>query len=297
MGWLNRTGRSATYTLPDCLVVGPQRAGTTWIHRYLETHPNVVVPTGVKETFFFDRRYRRGIDWYARHFRVTSTATMRVVEVAPSYFHHPELPSRVLKELGAIPLLCTLRNPAERSYSLYLLLRSYGLTRGEFRAAARQHPEILDTSRYGAHAARWIKYFGRDQIQFLFQETLASDPDEYARQICEHLDVPTVSIDESLAAPVNRPSVPSSERLARLALRASELARGVGAYPLVALAKRLGLKRLCYGQPGGSNLPRLTAADRRWIYNEVAAEIDALETLLDVDLSHWKASSSKQIAA
>ena len=275
-------------TVPNALVIGPQRAGTTWIHYYLETHPDVVVPGGVKETFFFDRRYERGIEWYAGHFRPADAARSRVVEVAPSYFHHPEVPSRVLRELGDIPLLCTLRNPAERSFSLYLLLQSYGLTRGDFRAAVKQRPEILGTSRYRTHIERWLEAFGRDRMLFLFQETLAEQPEDYTRQVCDHLEIPFVPIDASLDQPVNRPSVPASGRLARVGLYATELARGWGAYGAVEFAKGLGLKTLFYGKPGGDNLPRMTDADREWVIDQLSDEIDGLQDLLQVGLSHWK---------
>ncbi len=284
-------------TLPNCLVIGPQRAGTTWIHRYLEHHPDVVVPSGVKETFFFDRRFERGMDWYAAHFRGDTAADRRVVEVAPSYFHHPDLPARVRAQLGQIPLICTLRNPAERSFSLYLLLQSYGLTQSDFRSAVGQRPEILDTSRYRTHITRWLDLFGRDRVLFLFQETLAARPQEYAQQLCQHMNIPFVPIDASLAEPVNRPSVPRSRHLARLGLQASELARGMGAYRAVALAKRLGLKTLFYGKAGSSKLPRLTDDDRHWITNQLSDEISGLEELLEIDLSHWKTVPCKTRAA
>jgi len=281
--------RNHVARLPTCLVIGPQRAGTTWIHEYLARHPDVTVPHGVKETFFFDRRYQRGIAWYARHFRPTvERPNQRILEVGPSYFHHPAIPARVHKHLGSIPLVCTLRNPAERSFSLYLLLRSYGLTRSTFRKAVQERPEILDTSRYCTHVKRWFEVFGRRRMLFLFQETLAADPKTYARQICEHLEIPRLPIDASLAKPVNRPSVPHSGHLARVGLHASEALRGMGAYGALEIAKKMGLKRLFYGKPGSHKLPRLTDEDRQWLVKQLGDEIDGLEEFLKVDLSHWK---------
>ena len=292
-----KNNRTIAARLPNCLVIGPQRAGTTWIHCYLESHPDVVVPRGLKETFYFDRHYARGPGWYARHFRPAATPTGCVVEVAPSYFHRPELPTRVHDQLGPIPLVCTLRNPAERSFSLFLLLRSYGLTSHDFRTATRQRPDILETSHYRTHIQRWFKVFGRERMLFLFQETLAERPDEYARRICAHLEIPFHPIAPELSVAVNRPSEPHSGRLARFGLRASELIRGMGAYGVVNVAKRIGLKSLFYGTSGSNRLPRLSAEDRAWINEQLADEIDSLEDLLDADLSHWKTDRASLRAA
>jgi hypothetical protein len=56
-------------TLPDFLIIGAQKAGTTWLRALLRHHPNVYMPD--REIHFFNKEhnYRRGLDWYARHFR------------------------------------------------------------------------------------------------------------------------------------------------------------------------------------------------------------------------------------
>lgn len=55
-------------TLPNFLHIGPDRAGTTWLHRALARHPQVFVPTA-KEVLFFDQHWERGLHWYERHYR------------------------------------------------------------------------------------------------------------------------------------------------------------------------------------------------------------------------------------
>ncbi len=112
----------------------------------VEVCGDVVTPGSVKETFFFDRRYERGSDWYARHFRRGAATSDRVIAVASSYFHHPDVPARVLRHLGTIPRGCTVRDQADRRVSMYLPRRSYGLKMIDCRDAARQHPEIIETA-------------------------------------------------------------------------------------------------------------------------------------------------------
>src|ERR1700686_2590742 len=53
--------------LPDFLVIGTQRGGTTSLYNYLQTHP-CIEPSSTKEIHFFDRRFHRGLGWYRGHF-------------------------------------------------------------------------------------------------------------------------------------------------------------------------------------------------------------------------------------
>ena len=55
-------------TLPTFLGIGVQRAGTTWLHTLLNSHPDVYMPTHRKEIRFFDRYYERGLSWYEEFF-------------------------------------------------------------------------------------------------------------------------------------------------------------------------------------------------------------------------------------
>src|SRR6202166_3585681 len=83
---------SMTRCLPQIIHVGPERTGTTWVHRVLEGH--VDLPYGVKETRFFTNFYDKGIDWYARHFRY-ATGERRVAEICPNYFFKTEALERI----------------------------------------------------------------------------------------------------------------------------------------------------------------------------------------------------------
>ena len=88
------------------------RSATTWIHRYLKSWDDVCLPTDVKETFFFDRRFTKGLGWYSRHFRGCQASKFRItVEVGPSYFHSEKAPARIRDVLGQIPLIVIYRNP------------------------------------------------------------------------------------------------------------------------------------------------------------------------------------------
>lgn len=56
------------HSLPDFLVIGGQRAGTTLLYQLFLAHPEIYVPMRRKELHFFDQYYGRGLGWYATHF-------------------------------------------------------------------------------------------------------------------------------------------------------------------------------------------------------------------------------------
>jgi len=108
----------------DFVSVGPQRTGTSWLHRYLRLHPMLAFPLHVKETKFFDARFEKGFDWYWKHFGDPSQNTKRG-EIAPTYFHSAEALARLSKFEG-LRVVIHLRDPIARTWSLFRHHRNKG---------------------------------------------------------------------------------------------------------------------------------------------------------------------------
>lgn len=278
--------------LPNALVIGPQKAGTSWIHAYLKSRGDVSLPRGVKETFYFDQKHERGLAWYARHFSEAGDAR-RTVEVAPTYFHNAEAPRRIVDALGTIPLVCTLRDPVSRIFSQYLHRCRNGQVTGSLRATIEELPALLEGSKYASQLRRWGSVFALNNIRVLFLEKLIAAPEDYAREVCLGLDLPFDGLDSALHQPVNQATVPPSPVVARYGRRVADAFRYCGLHAVVETAKRMGLKPLLFGRPGGAKLPALHDDDRRWLADQLADEIDDLEQLLNVDLAHWKSTSDR----
>lgn len=255
---------TASEARPTALVIGPMKAGTTWIHDYLAWRGDVCLPAGVKETLFFDRYFDRGIDWYAAHFRHHDAAMHRaVIEVAPSLFHSAEAPARVARTLGPVALIMAMRDPVARSWSHYLHLRRRGYTRAPLAEAIAQHPEIIDASRYEVHLARWRAALPGARVAVLPIEDLMADPAAYAAKVSAALGLerrdPPATLGDS-----NAGGVPPSFLVARLGRQTATALRSLGGYGLVNVAKRLGLKRVFFGADGGTKI-RMDAAERSLI--------------------------------
>ncbi len=272
--------------LPDALIVGPQRAGTTWVHELLAARDDVTLAHEVKETFFFDRNYRRGLDWDAKHFR--PRANTRLVEVGPTYFHHERAPERVAADLGRIPVLITLRDPIARTHSLWVHMRRYGMTSLGFGDALSRFPELVESSLYATHVERWRRALGERNVHVLFMEQLRDAPAAYAAAVCRALDLPDRELPEGLAARVNEGSLPRFHRLADLGQKVSDALRSVGLYGVINAARKIGLKPVFFGSPGERRPPPPTEAERAQLSRRFAPEIDRLEVMLGVDLAAWK---------
>lgn len=113
-------------SLPDFLILGAAKAGTTSLFYYLSQHPNISTPIRKKEVHYFDLNYNRGIDWYRNHFpqsnkRIIGAAGVRNIcfEASPSYMIYPPALERIKKDLPSVKLIVLLRDPVERAYSHY----------------------------------------------------------------------------------------------------------------------------------------------------------------------------------
>lgn len=261
-------------TLPDALVIGPMKAGTTWIQDYLAARGDVALPAGVKETFFFDRRYDKGLDWYGAHFHGVDPARhRRIIEVAPSYFHCPAAPERVRSSLGEIRMVVTLRDPVQRAWSHYLHLRRYGYTKAPLSRAAEAFPEILEASRYKTCLARWRACFVAGDIHILWQDVLKGSSGDYVESLCKALDVGFIPSPDTLSGPRNAAAIPRFYRLAAIGDRTAHLLRERRLYSVVNFAKRIGLKGLFFGRAGGATMPALEESDASWLKTQLAHEM------------------------
>ncbi len=115
--------------LPDFLIIGAQKCGTTSLYRNLVKHPSVI-PALVKEVHFFDNSnyFQRGIGWYRAHFHSLlykyygihiCKKDFLTGEASPFYLFYPHAPKRISELLPEVKIIILLRNPVDRAYSHY----------------------------------------------------------------------------------------------------------------------------------------------------------------------------------
>jgi hypothetical protein len=202
--WTFGRATSTVRPLPDFLILGAQKAGTTALYAYLRWHPGITGPSW-KEVSFFDRHYGRGTAWYRGHFPLRSRGRL-VGEASPGYLFHPLAPERVREIVPAAKLIVLVRDPVDRALSHYHHEVALGRepltfeealdaepvrTRGEEAKMLREPGYFsrawwdytyLARGRYAEQIERWFAVFPREQLLVVPSEELSSDPSgSYAR--------------------------------------------------------------------------------------------------------------------
>jgi hypothetical protein len=194
--------------LPNFLILGAQKAGTTALYAYLRWHPQVTGPS-FKEVSFFDRHYPRGERWYRAHFPARRRTA--IGEASPSYLLHPLAPERVAALLPDARLIALLRNPADRAFSHYQHEVALGREPLSFEDAiaaedARLRGEVermlgdpayfshawwnytyVARGRYAEQLERWYAAFPRARLLVVFTEELAAETGATYRRVLEFL--------------------------------------------------------------------------------------------------------------
>ncbi len=204
--------------LPDFLIIGAQKAGTTALYTYLRRHPAITGPSW-KEVSFFDRHYARGARWYRGNFPLRPRGRL-VGEASPSYLFHPLAPKRVAALLPDVRLIAILRNPVERAYSHYQHEVALGREVLAFEDALDAEPERLrgelermvadpayfsrawwdhtyvGRGLYAEQLDRWLAVFPRDQLLVLTTDDLAERSAETYVRVLAFLGVPPHALDD-----------------------------------------------------------------------------------------------------
>ncbi len=218
---VGRLATSPLRSLPDFLIIGAQKCGTTSLYNYLAEHPNVV-PAYRKEIHFFDYNQAKGDLWYRAHFPVAASMKKRrggpglvSGEASPFYLFHPLASERVRRTVPEARLVVMLRDPVQRAYSHY----SHNLRRGteslSFEEAIERERERLAGERermvrdegYYAHNYRvysylsrgiyvdqlrhWRTFFPEGQFLFLKSEDFFSAPAATVESVARFLGLPS----------------------------------------------------------------------------------------------------------
>lgn len=194
--------------LPDIVIIGAQRAGTTSLFAYLASHPDVR-PAISKELHYLSFNSGRGEAWYRGHFPVLKPGE-RTIEASPFYMVDPNVPERAMKMLPQAHFVGLLRNPVERAFSHYLHNLEHGLERLSFVDALDAEPErmrralamgvdgrrgrvLLRSSSYvyrGEYADRlapWFELIPAAQLHLIRSEDLFQDPEQTYGELLERL--------------------------------------------------------------------------------------------------------------
>jgi Sulfotransferase family len=284
-------------TVPNFLIIGAHKAGTSSLHRYLQQHPEVFLPT-LKEPRFFSYD-PDGADvepspyaWGPRVHPITTwseyldlfspvTTEKAIGEASPCYLNHPRCPVRIKQALPDVRLIVSLRDPADRAYSGYLMaVRDTGETRPFSDIIGGPRTAWHDHLAYYHSCRRYLECFPRGRLKFVRAETLNSQPAKVLKDICSFLEIDP-GFEPDTSTQFNKGGIPRSRRLHRVL--DNRHVRRLRPYIPVSFRNSLKLLR----QANLREPPGLDSAVRARIIELLREDILRLQDLLDIDLSDW----------
>jgi len=274
---------------PFALFMGPQRSGTSWLHRYFLGREDVCLPAEVKELFFFDFNFDQGDNFYYSYFKEKPSHKL-VMEVSATYFIHPDAPKRIYEYFGSdVKLICPLRHPVSRSYSLYNHFLRYGITTGSLQDACLKHPEILLSSHYASHLKNWGEYYDLKKIYICFQEDLNKNQEKFVKNLCDYLQIAYQDIPEEARDYYNVTTTPPVQFIATIAHLGAKKLRDMRLYWVINAAKYIGLKKTIFGpEQANSNSELIPEDDKAFLEAHLLSQIIELEELLGYSIDQWK---------
>lgn len=216
--------------LPDFLIIGAVKCGTTSLYDDLIMHPSII-PAVNKEVFFFDSWYYKEINWYRAHFcskfqkffkKSIQKRSFLTGEATPTTIFYPLAPKRVKSVVPNAKLIVLLRNPVDRAYSHYHMEVRRGKESLSFEAAIEKEDERLSgefekifasktyysfpmeqfsyklSGIYVEQLKNWFKIFPKNQILILRTEDFSDHQLDILNQVLEFLELPRFSIQQHI---------------------------------------------------------------------------------------------------
>jgi hypothetical protein len=173
--------------LPNLIIIGAQKCGTSGLHYHLGLHPEVSMSRPKELNFFIsERNWSRGEEWYRRHF--DPDAKVRG-EASPNYTAFPQhvgVPERMAKVVPDAKLIYVLRDPLERIAAHWVHNYAKRREKGTL-AETLSHPNTsyLQRSQYAMQLQQFLNHFPRESIMILDQEDFRKDRADTLRRVFE----------------------------------------------------------------------------------------------------------------
>lgn len=186
-------------TLPNVLIVGPQKTGSTALAAFLSLHPNTTTNDPISHSyeelqFFGGINYEEGLEWYTSKFRPSHT----VFEKSATYFDNPKAANQAAVLIPEAKIVVILYDPVDRAYSWYQHMRAHN----DSTALSASFEEVLDATdgslkklkqrcisggRYTHHLDRWLEYYPSSQIILVDGQRLKENPSDVMSKLTESL--------------------------------------------------------------------------------------------------------------
>lgn len=283
-------------TLPNFLICGARKSGTTSIWASLKTHSKVYMPNLKEPSFFTSSNiqgssFHKGIEWYKTLFQEVTTETA-IGEASTSYLHDIDSPKLIFNTLNNPKLIVILRNPIDRSYSDYWEYVKNGTINTSFdhffKSKNKHYHTIINAGKYATQLKRYYDLFNKKSILVLKFEELSKSPSSIYNKIFSHLNIKAEEL------PINQKhnpaAIPRSKFIDKYIVRNEkvlDLGKKIIPQKLHDQARGL-LNKVYFNNQKQIVKPEFSKKIRTSLLEVYLPEIEEVESLLNWDLNNWK---------
>lgn len=297
-------------TMPNFLIIGAAKAGTTALHEYLQQHPQIYM-TPTKETNFFafegeELNFQGPGDTALKDFSITAlenyqaqfegvTKELAIGEACPSYLYLPQAAAKIKKYIPDTRLIVILRNPITRAYANFLHTIRDGREIHQDFALALQDEEkriannwewfwhYIQLGYYGLQLKRYYDQFAPSQIKVYLFEDFKENPIALLQDIFRWLEVDHTFVPDMALRP-NKSGMPKNKLIHSILTKPN---------PLKTLLKPLFPAKIRQKiQHQNLNTPQLAQEVRQQLLDLYRADILQCQNLIDRDLEPWLGGST-----
>lgn len=231
--WRLRRATAPARMLPNFIIIGAQKCGTTSLYQYLSEHPQVI-PALKKEIHFFDdMEFGKGLNWYRAYFPLSIQKYYAKIfngqrkitgEASPYYIFYPHSPKRISAVAPNVKFIIMLRNPVDRAFSHYYHQVRKGRENLGFTEAIDAEEErlkgelermindetyysrnywaysYLARGRYAEQLKVWLNFFQRENFLIINSERFFISPAEEFKETLRFLELEPVELKNYMAS-------------------------------------------------------------------------------------------------
>ncbi|ARN74087.1 sulfotransferase family protein [Oceanicoccus sagamiensis] len=277
--------------LPNFIIIGAAKAGTTALYHYLGAHPAVFM-SPIKETNYFaweealslsDRKHLfpvSNIDDYTQLFESSANATA-IGEASPLYLESPIAAYNIHQQIPKAKLIVSLRNPVERAISGYLMHVRSGKINLDLNHQFTADEHYVNAGFYHENLNRFYDLFPRENIHVSLYETFNKNPEKIINDLYSFVDVDT-NFQPDLREKHNIGQVPKNPTLNKW-LRNRKLKQLAQDY-FPGFLKKAGKFILNKNMSARPDFSRETKLKLLELYKQ---DIEKTQQLTGLDLSQW----------
>ncbi|MCA1572553.1 MAG: sulfotransferase [Chloroflexi bacterium] len=184
--------------LPNFIVIGARKSGTTSLWNYLRAHPQVFMPDEKEIHFFLAENFAKGVDHYRSLFPKPEGA-LAVGEASTTYSRYPMYPGVAERMARVVPdarLVYLVRHPTERLRSHYLQEVYRGRETRPIDRAVLEDPQYVDASRYAFQLDQYMGHFGREQVLVVTTDELRAQRGATVRRVVAFVGADPDRVDD-----------------------------------------------------------------------------------------------------